>query len=220
MTIKYEKEKLQEVVSSSKTLREVMKKFGRNDSAGSYRVLKKRIEEWGIDTSNLLNQSEHAKLMYETGQFNHRKGYEEIFCEDSKVSRATVKKRVIDNNYIKYECSDCGSPPKWRNKPLTLILDHINGIRNDNRIGNLRFLCPNCDSQQDTFCKGSSGLVKKEKKKRKYHERPNQRKVKDRPSKKELSEMIDTMTWTAIGKKYNVSDVAVRKWAKRYEIIK
>lgn len=103
-----------------------------------------------------------------------------------------------------------------------MILDHINGVRNDNRLFNLRFLCPNCNATQQTFCRGKSGLnapKKKIKKKRRYHERPNQRKVKNRPSKEELEVMLQNMTWTSIAKKYNVSDTAIKKWAKVYKII-
>jgi hypothetical protein len=42
--------------------------------------------------------------------------------------------------------------PNWNNKGLVLQLDHINGVHNDNRVENLRILCPNCHSQTDTFC--------------------------------------------------------------------
>lgn len=48
----------------------------------------------------------------------------------------------------------------------------------------------------------------------------DKRKVKDRPTKEELNEMIEDMSWVAIGRKYDVSDNAVRKWAKQYELIK
>ena len=51
-----------------------------------------------------------------------------------------------------YKCKECGISEKWNNKPIILHLDHINGINNDNRLENLRFLCPNCHSQTDTYC--------------------------------------------------------------------
>ncbi|MDB4964229.1 MAG: hypothetical protein JWP01_4228 [Myxococcales bacterium] len=50
-----------------------------------------------------------------------------------------------------YRCAWC-SLERWKGKPLVLHLDHINGIHNDNRFVNLRFLCPNCHSQTETYC--------------------------------------------------------------------
>ena len=52
---------------------------------------------------------------------------------------------------IPYYCSVCKIEPMWQSKSLTLVLDHINGSNNDNRLENLRFVCPNCDSQLPTF---------------------------------------------------------------------
>ena len=60
-------------------------------------------------------------------------------------------KRIIDDNLIEYKCQECGLKDSWNNKMLVLHLDHINGISNDHRLENLRFLCPNCHSQTDTY---------------------------------------------------------------------
>lgn len=65
--------------------------------------------------------------------------------------RFNLKKRILRLSLLKYECSECSLPPKWNGKVLSLQLDHINGVNNDNRIENLRFLCPNCHSQTETF---------------------------------------------------------------------
>ncbi|MGB2240169.1 MAG: HNH endonuclease [Pseudomonadales bacterium] len=51
-----------------------------------------------------------------------------------------------------YNCSSCGIGDEWNGKPITLQLDHINGVNNDHRLDNLRMLCPNCHSQTDTWC--------------------------------------------------------------------
>ena len=63
---------------------------------------------------------------------------------------------------IPYRCSVCGIEPMWQSKPLTLVLDHINGVNNDNRLQNLRFLCPNCNSQTNTFSRGHRRMKKQE----------------------------------------------------------
>ena len=57
----------------------------------------------------------------------------------------------IKGNYTPYKCSICGLEPFWNGKELTLTLDHINGINNDDRLENLRWVCPNCDRQLSTF---------------------------------------------------------------------
>jgi len=52
---------------------------------------------------------------------------------------------------LPFRCAECDNVGEWRGRPLTLQLDHVNGIYNDNRLENLRWLCPNCHSQTETF---------------------------------------------------------------------
>lgn len=74
-----------------------------------------------------------------------------VFIKNSTVVRSVVKNRILADNLIPYVCEQCDAEPEWKGKPLTLVLDHINGVNNDHRLENLRFLCPNCNSQADTF---------------------------------------------------------------------
>ena len=76
---------------------------------------------------------------------------ESILVENSTYSRRSLKKRLIDETLLEYQCQLCGIGPVWNAKPMPLILDHINGVNNDNRIENLRFVCSNCDSQLPTY---------------------------------------------------------------------
>ena len=88
---------------------------------------------------------------------------EAILIPNSRVGRGCLKKYLIKHNLIPYKCQQCGGGDSWEGKPLVLVIDHINGIRNDNRIENLRFLCPNCNSQMDTFCGKNTRKVKAKK---------------------------------------------------------
>lgn len=74
----------------------------------------------------------------------------ELLKENSKHCRNVLRKYIIQNNLIPYKCAICGTK-EWNGKTLSLELDHINGINNDNRLENLRFLCPNCHSQTTTY---------------------------------------------------------------------
>ncbi len=77
---------------------------------------------------------------------------EDIFCQNSLVSRGRVKTLLIKLSILDYKCGICGIYPLWNNRSLSLHIDHVNGTRNDHRIENLRFLCPNCHSQTETYC--------------------------------------------------------------------
>jgi len=76
----------------------------------------------------------------------------EILIENSNyINTNNLKKRLLKENILEYKCNICNIT-EWINKPLTLHLDHKNGNNMDNRIENLRLLCPNCHSQTETYC--------------------------------------------------------------------
>lgn len=74
----------------------------------------------------------------------------EIFIENSKYSNELVKQRINKDNLLEYKCTKCGID-SWQGETIVLDLDHINGNNRDHRLENLRYLCPNCHSQTDTF---------------------------------------------------------------------
>lgn len=79
---------------------------------------------------------------------------EEFFSLGPLRGTFEAKKRIRRDGLIPDDrCNECGIPAEWNGKPLAFHLDHINGERADNRLTNLRFLCPNCHSQTDTYCK-------------------------------------------------------------------
>ena len=142
--------------------------------------------------------------------------------ENSTSSRASVKNRIIKEKIIEYKCKDCNNNGEWNGKKLVLQLEHINGINNDNRLSNLCFLCPNCHTQTTTY---SGKKLKKNyicecgdkmHKDSKYCSKCNYIKLRkiERPNLENLKKEIDELGYSGTGRKYNVSDNAIRKWLK------
>ena len=81
-----------------------------------------------------------------------------LFTSDSNYDASLVKKRIITDSLLPYTCSAITCPlhkvehAEWAGAALVLHLDHVNGVRNDHRLVNLRWLCPNCHSQTITYC--------------------------------------------------------------------
>lgn len=75
----------------------------------------------------------------------------QVFVEGSSYPRHRLKERILEEEMIQYRCACCGIGPEWLGKPMPLILDHINGVNDDNRLENLRFVCSNCDTQLPTY---------------------------------------------------------------------
>lgn len=222
-SVRWSKEELVEAVKDSVSIAGVLNKLGLKPRGANYSTIKKFIKEWGIDVSHILGK---AHLRGKTrNNFNKiQVPLKEVLVDDSSYCRAMLKKRLLKENLLKNSCYLCGQNAEWKNKPLIMILDHINGKNNDNRIENLRLLCPNCNSQLDTFC------GRKNKKEHKcetcgaktYHStrctecaKIASRKV-DRPSHDQLKEDIKSLSIKKVGEKYGVSDNAIRKWLFYY----
>jgi Zn finger protein HypA/HybF involved in hydrogenase expression len=108
-------------------------------------ILKRRIKELECSIEHFGNTAKPSS--------NIKYTLDEILIENSSYANITcLKSRLIKENRLEYKCDCCGNNGEWLGKKLVLQLDHINGINNDHRIENLRFLCPNCHSQTDTFC--------------------------------------------------------------------
>jgi len=140
-------EKFNELVSNSTSIGQILKHFGLSNKGGNSKTVQRRAQIENIDIS-------HIKLGINSNKgrvFGHRKNHDEIFKENSSTSRGSIKAKLIKYNLIPYVCKICGLGDKWNGKDIALQLDHENGIPNDNRIKNLRFLCPNCHSQTETF---------------------------------------------------------------------
>ena len=239
MRKKYTKELLLEIVSGSKSIAEVLSKLSLSYSGGNYTYIFSKLKQYNISTSHFLGK--RSNLGKSSKNKKSAKDILVLLPESSYREKSKLLKRSLLESGRNYKCdiSECSVNGIWHSKEITLHVDHIDGNFLNNRIDNLRFLCPNCHSQTSNFgslkykqyfncviCnkeikKNKSGkcfsCVQKVKRKRNTLPRQSQRKV-ERPTKEELEILIQIKPMTQIAKDYGVSDTSIRKWAKSYNI--
>lgn len=134
------------IIKNSKSYSDALRTLGLSPKGGtSSKLLKRRISELKIST-------EHFDVNKGIAPDSRKYKLEDVLVKNSTYQNMTsLKKRLISSGKLKYECSICKNPGEWRGQPLVLQLDHINGVNNDHRLENLRFLCPNCHSLTDTY---------------------------------------------------------------------
>jgi Zn finger protein HypA/HybF involved in hydrogenase expression len=138
-------EEFVELIDSSTSYSEVLRKIGLGTVGGaSIKPLKARIEELNLDVSHFSKGSNGGgKVRYDN--------IEDVLIENSPYKNgSSLKARLIREKILSYLCEECGIK-EWNQKPISLQLDHKNGVNNDNRVENLRLLCPNCHSQTNNY---------------------------------------------------------------------
>lgn len=211
---KWTDEQLFEAVKTSISKSEALRKLSLKVRPGNFRTLDKYVKLYQLDIS-------HFKGCAHGTSDVKKYTLDEILTVNSFASTGNVKKRLLGAKLIENKCAICFLTD-WQGKKLVMVLDHINGIHDDHRIENLRMLCPNCNSQQDTFCVGANRLkdltVQKKAKKQSDEvlHRKNERKLFREQKRKEILEsgidLNERGSITRLAKKLNSSHTSIKRW--------
>lgn len=143
----YTNEQFIYAVKTSRSYREVMIALGLSPYGFNYNTLYRNIKRLNLSIDHFYSKLE----LLEIAKSNRKKLSDEELFTINQIDRKYVKKRILEKNLIPYCCEIC-KLTSWQEKEISLHLDHKNGNNTDNRLENLRFLCPNCHSQTETYC--------------------------------------------------------------------
>jgi hypothetical protein len=230
--ILYTEQQVRDAVASGRSLTDALRTLGLRAAGGNFQTLRKLIDRYGIDTGHFdPNWTKRNPCGREARPLS------EILVPDSNYDRGTLKRRLFREGLKRRKCELCGQGEEWLGRPMALILDHINGIATDNRLENLQIVCPNCAATLETHC-GRNNRIERQPRPfmfcsaqfipkyptQRYccHEcgarspKPVLRKV-SRPPYEQLVADLEASNFVAVGRKYGVSDNAIRKWLRYYE---
>ena len=157
--VSYDKNKLEEIILTSFSYREVLTKLNKSKSGPQYKILRKYINKWNISIEHF---DTHYRLK-ETKK-NGIKNFpiEHWLQVGSNIASSSLKEKIYKEGLKERECEICGQGEEWMGQKMSLILDHINGVNDDNRLENLRIVCPNCNATLPTHCRGGNGIVRED----------------------------------------------------------
>ncbi len=236
---RYSEEEARQAVAASMSYSEVLRRLGMRPAGGNHAVLRKYVDHvWRISTNHFdPNAASSASLE------NPPMPLDEILVQGSTYSRRNLKHRLFEENLRERKCELCGQDEIWRGNRMSLILDHINGVPDDNRLENLRLVCPNCAATLEThcgrknrmpppirackkcgrrftakyrrhaYCSRECAMSRDRSTELRGRPTPDRRKV-ARPPYDQLLQQIEETGYSAVGRKYGVSDNAVRKWVR------
>jgi hypothetical protein len=138
----YAEAEARDAVASSLSQAAAIRRLGQQPSRSSYARLRRSIQAYDLDTSHFRADGGAGRL--------RRRPLEEILVPGRFVNSSTLRHRLIEEGVKSHACEECRSS-EWHGAPIPLELDHIDGDRSNNRLENLRLLCPNCHALTPTY---------------------------------------------------------------------
>ena len=234
----FSEEEVRAAVAASLSYTEALRRLGLRAAGGNHRTIRKYVEEiWGIPIDHFdPNVARLAALRRPAVPLS------DVLVAGSTYSRGTLKRRLLEEGLKRPQCELCGQGEVWRGRRMSMVLDHANGVHDDHRLENLRILCPNCNATLDTHCgkhktrrhhdrrcptcdetfrpsTGGQRYCSKSCAARGESSRRAQvaNRRAERPPYEQLRADIEALGYLGAGRKYGVSDNAIRKWRRAYE---
>jgi len=234
---RYSKAEARAAIAASKSWAEALRRLGVRSAGGNQQTLRRYAHEvWEISTEHFDPSAARP-----VGARAARP-LDTVLVKGSSYNRHSLKLRLYDSGLKNRACERCGQGEVWRGRAMALILDHVNGVADDNRLENLQIVCPNCAATLDTHCGRSNRRTLEDQPcarcgrafrpgspRQRYcsracgvrwdrdgRARPNRRRV-DRPPYGQLVREIEALGFMGVGRRYGVSDNAIRKWLRQYE---
>jgi transposase-like protein len=229
---RYTEQDVRDAVAGSRSLSDALRALGLRAAGSNFRTLKRLIVRYDISIEHM-----DPNWVLRGDRPNRKIPLERILVEGSSYGRDKLKRRLYEAGLKERRCELCGQGEIWRGRRMSLILDHVNGAATDNRLANLRIVCPNCNATLDTHCGRQRRLDVAPRAclycgaefvprypthrycsqlcgthwTRSRDPKLQSRKVR-RPSHEQLMAELAATSFSAVGRKYGVSDNAVRKW--------
>ena len=203
MSTKYTEELLAPLVAESESVSEILRKLEVKPHAGNHSHISKIIRSYNLDTSHFC-----GKGWRKGKNFTPTRPIESYLSNEFPIQSDRLRQRLLNEGLFENQCGLCKNT-EWLGEPINLELHHKDCNHHNNNLDNLDILCPNCHHLTHSKMREPATKPKDGRK----NPRPYARKA-VRPPVSQLLEEIKELGYCAVGRKYGVSDNAIRKWIK------